>query len=123
MDAATILLEPKSSSCDPNLGPRLVNPGGEHRSLGIVDDSGFTRDSEHIELQFAPKTPNGKSKSENERSPERTPELGGEVEEDELPVKYLVGVDVRWPASRRRKLQRILEMRIYQDVFYLSWGI
>ncbi|KAL6967908.1 hypothetical protein U1Q18_033716 [Sarracenia purpurea var. burkii] len=46
--------------------------------------------------------------SENERSPERTPELGGEVEEDELPVKYLVGVDVRWPASWRRKLQRDL---------------
>ncbi|KAL6991110.1 hypothetical protein U1Q18_009229 [Sarracenia purpurea var. burkii] len=54
------------------------------------------------------KTPNSKLKSETERSPERTPELGGEVEEDELPVKYLVGVDAWWPASRRRKLQRDL---------------
>ncbi|KAL6989269.1 hypothetical protein U1Q18_015021, partial [Sarracenia purpurea var. burkii] len=90
-----------------SLQPRShLHPRTKHKNSKIGGSRQYRARSTKIQIILSSnslqKTPNGKSKSETER----TPELGGEVEEDELPVKYLVGFDARWPASRRRKLQR-----------------
>ncbi|KAL6967903.1 hypothetical protein U1Q18_033712 [Sarracenia purpurea var. burkii] len=109
-----------------SLQPRShLHPRTKHKNSKIGVSRQYRARSTKIQVILSSnslqKTPNDKLKSETERSPERTPELGGEVEEDELPVKYLVGVDAWWPVSRWRKLQR--DLGNVQDVLYLSWEI